>query len=90
MNNNLSGLKALKLAIAGTTDSNGILTVNVTNQFTQVPNIISNISDSLVANYTLTVSSRTSTTISIRVRSKSDNTAIINTVISSTALIIGV
>lgn len=89
-NSNLNGLKVIELLISGTTDSTGVLTINITNQFTVTPYIMSNISESLATNYMLTVQNRTSTSITIRVRNKSDNTAITNTTIYTRALIIGV
>ena len=83
--------KAHLISVSGTTESSGIITVADTHitDFSQLPYCITNYSRELSYPYSITVNGWTSTTVSFRIRKMSDNTAVGNTNVSFSAILIG-
>ena len=83
----LSGIKTV--VVNDTTNESGIIAVNV-GTFTGRPYVLSNISSNLQTPYRITCDGWVASTgtINIRVRKSSDNTAIANTAINDTILVV--
>lgn len=82
--------RIIRAQISGVTSQYGLVTVNVNNDFTQMPFVLTNIHDSSSTPYILDVQAYTSTQITVRVRSFIDGAAVINTNVNFAALFIGI
>ena len=78
------------LNVSGTTDAGGRITVSKTKRFSGNPAVISNISHDLGTPYSVTIESIATTTVTLRIRSIVDNSAIANTSVSFPVLLFGV
>ena len=90
LNNSIGTLSGIKTVVVNdTTNESGIITLNV-GTFTGRPYVISNISSNLQTPYRITCDgwAPSTGTVNLRVRKSSDNTAITNTTIQDTVLII--
>lgn len=90
LNNSIGTLSGIKTVVVNdTTNESGIITLNV-GTFTGRPYVISNISSNLQTPYRITCDGfgASAGTVNLRVRKSSDNTAITNTTIQDTVLII--
>lgn len=85
----LNNLKSEIVSISGITSSNGTISGLIVNSYTEAF-VMSNISVSLSDNYSVTVDTIREGTITLRYRNKGDNSAIANTPINDTVLILGV
>ncbi|MBQ0079702.1 MAG: hypothetical protein KBS66_07435 [Eubacterium sp.] len=84
-------VKGYLINVNGTTDNAGIITVTDTNigDFSQMPYCVTNYSRELSYPYSVTLNNRTATSISFRIRKMADNSAVGNTEVSFTAIVIG-
>ena len=78
------------LNVSGTTDAGGRITVNKTKRFSGDAAVISNVSHDLSKPYSVTIETIATTTVTLRIRSLIDNSAIANTSVDFTALLFGV
>lgn len=79
------------VSVVGTTDSSGIIEITVSNRYSNVF-CLTNVSHALSTPYNVTVETFNNADhkISLRIRSILDNSAVINTSVSFTVLIIGI
>lgn len=91
LNGKISGIegKTIFTSVVGTTDSSGLITIQCNNAFTSYPFALSNVSDTLATPYSVTVNAYTKETVTLRIRSMVDNSAITNKSVNFTVLLIG-
>lgn len=80
--------RSVLVAINGTTDETGGIIVNVNTDFTN-KFVISNISDTSITPYKITIINHSSDFIYFRFRKYSDNSAVTNTAVDTTVLVVG-
>ena len=78
------------LNVSGTTDAGGLIVVNKTKRFSGNAGVISNVSHNFSTPYSVTIEGITATTVTLRIRSIIDNTAIVNTSVDFLVLLFGI
>ncbi len=84
----LAEFKHEAVPFSGTTDSGGTILINTTTAFNVVW-ALSNLSNTLALKYKITVDGIVGNSVRIRYRNMSDNSAVANTSITDTVLLIG-
>lgn len=78
------------LNVTGTTDAGGRITINKTKRFVGEAAVFSNVSHDLGTPYSITIEGITTTTVTFRIRSIIDDSAIANTSVNFTVLLFGI
>ena len=90
LNSNISDvLMGEVIAVSGTTDAYGIISVPKTRQYGGALFVVTNVADNNTKSWYISVNSATTTTVSIRIRNMSDNSVLANTDVDFVALLFG-
>ena len=78
-----------QVTIHGTTDSYGLITTSKSKRFGSAIYALTNISETLATDYSVTVNGITSNTVTFRIRKMGDNTSVSNTYVNFGVMIVG-